>query len=166
MTIALAVILVAAALGAVWAVRARPREALTVLIVALPIVLLIPGNAPRWYAQVRRDHNRDADTAHAVTPIVIQPFRNLALEQQALAVIHRQDTYAVVPRGRWVGSGSRALHSPLTYLESWLQFQLAPRLQVDPAAADWLILLDGAAEQLPAGATVAYRVSDDVLVGR
>jgi hypothetical protein len=164
MTIALAGILVAAALAAAWSVRARPREALTVLIVALPLVLWIPGNAPRWYAQIRRDNSRNPDTARAVTPTVLLPYRNYALEQQALVVVGRNETYAVVPRGRWVGPGSRPLAGPLTYLESWLQFQLAPRLQVEPVAADWLILLDAAAEQIPAG--VAFHVGDDALVRR
>jgi hypothetical protein len=163
MTIVLAGILVAAALGAAWLVRARTREALTVLVVALPIVLWIPGNAPRWYAQVRRDHNRDADTARAVTPTVIAPFRNIALEQQALAAMGRRETYAVFPRGRWAAARVHSLTGPLTYLESWLQFQLAPRLQVEPARADWLILLDGAAEPPAARTSPAYTVGDDVL---
>jgi len=165
MTIALAGILVATACAAAWTARARPREALSVLVVALPIMLWLPGNAPRWYAQVRRDHNRDADTARAVTPIVILPYRNLPLEQRALAVVGRSQTYGVVLRGRWVGPRARTLTGPLTYLESWLQFQLAPRLQVDPATADWLIVLDGAAGPLPSG-RAAYPVGDDVLVRR
>lgn len=165
MTIALTGILVAVALLAAWAVRARRREALAVLIVALPLVLWVPGNAPRWYAQVRRDRNRDADTARAITPTVLLPYRNLALEQQALAVVGRSQTYAVVPRGRWVGPRSRLFAGPLTYLESWLQFQLAPRLQVEPAAADWLILLD-AAGSVPARAATFFRVGDDILVRR
>lgn len=164
MTIALAGILVAVALGAAWTVRGRTFEALTVLIVALPIVLWIPGNAPRWYAQVRRDHNRDADTSRAITPTVIQPYRNFDLEQAALANVRRRETYAVVPRGRWVGSRERL--GPLRYLESWLQYQLAPRLQVDPAGADWLIVLDGASEPLPAGVLASYPAGDDVLLRR
>ena len=106
----------------------------------------------------------DNDTSRAVTPIVILPFRNIALEQQALTAVRVGETYAVVPRGRWIRSRDRL--GPLRYLESWLQFQLAPRLQVDPAHADWLILLDGASEPLAAGTTASHTVGDDVLMRR
>lgn len=156
-------ILAAAAITAIVIRRAHRLEALTILIVALPIVLWVPPSAPRWYSQIRRDHNRDADTARAITPLVISPFRSIPLEQQALASVALGETYAVVPRGHWIGPRDRG---PLTYLESWLQCWLAPRLQVDPEHADWLILLDNGNDPLPELVSTAFRIGDDVLVRR
>jgi hypothetical protein len=164
MTIVLTIILGGAALAVVVSARRRPLEALTTLIVALPIVLFVPQNGTRWLDQLRRDHNRDADTRRAVAPIAILPVRNLPLEQQAIASIPSRGTFAIVPRGHWLANHPEG--GVLTYLDSWLQFQLAPRIRVDPARADWLILLDGTSEPLPAGARAVYRFGNDVLERR
>ena len=161
MTIALAGLLAAVAIAAIVVRRAHRVEALAILIVALPIVLWVPPNAQRWYDQARRDHNRDADNTYAVTPLVIEQFRNSTLEQQALAVIKLDDAYAIVADGRW---RARSQKGTLTYLASWLQFQLAPRIQADPDHTSWLILLGGANAPLPSGTTEVYYLGDDRLV--
>ena len=164
MTIVLTLVLAAAALGLAYAARSRRVEVATVLVVALPVVLLVPPNADRWVDQLRRDHNRNSHTSRAVAPVAILSVQNQALEDEARASIGSHETYAVVPRGRW--ERSRADTSALTYLESWLQFQLAPRLQVEPDRADWLIVLDGASEPPPKGATTVYTLDPDLLVRR
>jgi hypothetical protein len=164
MAVALTLVLAAVALGLAYAVRARRVEAATVLIVALPIVLFVPPNTPRWISQLRRDHNRNSHTNRAVIPVAILSAQNQALEDQAKLSIGQRQTYAIIPRGRW--ARRRADTSTLRYLESWLQFQLAPRLQVDPDRADWLIVLDGANEPPPEGATTVYTLDPDLLVRR
>jgi hypothetical protein len=160
-TIALAGLLSAVAIAAIVVRRAHRIEALTILIIALPIVLWVPPNAPRWYDQLRRDHNRDSDSGHAVTPIVIAPIRNPILEQQTLAAVPPDETYAVVAYGHWRAQSQKGT---LTYLESWLQFQLAPRIRADPEHANWLIMLGGAGDPLPSGTTEVYYLGDDRLV--
>ena len=162
MAIALTLVLAAAALGLAYAARSRRVEATTVLVVALPVVLFVPPNAHRWVDQLRRDHNRDSHTSRAVAPVAILTVQNEALEDQARASIGAHETYAIVPTGRW--STRRSDTSALTYLESWLQFQLAPRLQVEPDRADWLVVLDGASEPPPAGAAKVSRLAPDLLV--
>jgi len=164
MAIALTFLLAAAALGLAYAARTHRVEAATVLIVALPVVLFVPPNTQRWIDQLRRDHNRNSHTSRAVVPLAILSVQNQALEDQAALSIGRHQTYAIVLRGRW--TERRADTSALTYLESWLQFQLAPRLQVDPDRADWLIVLGGAKGPLPRGATTVYRLDPDLLVRR
>jgi len=164
MAIALTLVLAAVALGLAYAARGRRVEAATVLIVALPVVLFVPPNTQRWIDQLRRDHNRNSHTNRAVVPVAILPIQNQALEDQARLSIGTRQTYAIVLRGRW--ARRRADTSALRYLESWLQFQLAPRLQVDPDRADWLIVLDGANEPPPKGATALYTLDPDLLVRR
>jgi len=164
MAIGLTMVLAAVALGLAYAARARRVEAATVLIVALPVVLFVPPNTQRWIDQLRRDHNRNSHTNRAVIPVAILSVQNQALEDQARLSIGSHQTYAIVPRGSW--ARRRANTSELTYLESWLQFQLAPRLQVEPDRADWLIVLDGANEPPPKGAAAVYTLDPDLLVRR
>ena len=163
MALLLTGILALAAITAIVARRAHSLEALTILIVALPIVLFVPPNTSRWIDQLGRDHNRDSDSGRAVTPLVILPIRNPTLEQQVQASVPRRATYAVVPDGRWL---ARSRHGTLTYLESWFQFQFAPRLQVGLEKADWLIVLDGTSDPLLANAKDVYYLGDDRLVRR
>jgi hypothetical protein len=164
MAIALTVLLAAVALGLAYAARARRIEAATVLIVALPVVLFVPPNGQRWIDQLRRDHNRNSHTNRAVVPLTILPVLNQALQDQASASIGKHQTYGIVLDGKW--ARRRADASALRYLESWLQFQLSPRLQVDPNRADWLIVLDGIDAPAPAGAATIYRLDPDLLVRR
>lgn len=164
MTIALTTILVAAALIAAYSRRALRVEVLTILIVSLPIVLWVPQNGSRWYTQVRWYYRLGPADARAVAPPVIVAARNLSLAQHALPLIALDATYAVVPRGRW--TEAHADLGQLRYLESWLQYWLAPRIQVDLGQADWLVILDGAGEPLPRGTLEAHRFGDDLLVRR
>jgi hypothetical protein len=69
---------------------------------------------------------------------------NIALVHAARERIPEGETYAIVRGGRW-GSTARPTRS-LAFVwqagESWTQFSLAPRVEVDPAVADWILARD------------------------
>jgi hypothetical protein len=157
-----------AALALAYARRRRYAEAATILIVALPIVLWVPPNAPHWYRSLRAEYRLGPTGALAVAPPVIPAESNLPLARQALASITPDGTYAVVPHLRRARGSTAALRerARLAYLDSWFQYWLAPRIKVDPADAQWLILLDAAAKPPPAGARKVYRIGNDLLVQR
>jgi hypothetical protein len=161
-------LLSAGALVLVYARRHNRAEVATLLIVALPVLLSVPPNAPAWYRSLRASYRLDYATAIAVAPPVIRSGRNLALARQPLVSIPTHGTYAVVPVRRHPrrSAASRRDRARTTYLVSWLQYWLAPRIQVDPRDAEWLILLDAAGKPPPAGAREVRRIGDDVLVRR
>ena len=163
MEIALTALLALAALTAAYAARSRPAEAVAILFVSLPIVLWVPGNAPRWTTGLRWEYGQGPAEARGLAPPIVEHNRNLELADEALARIAPDETFAVVPQGRWKGRHARGRR---IYLTSWLQFWLAPRIQVGPGKADWLIVLDGAAEPLPSGVAEVHRFGDDLLVQR
>jgi hypothetical protein len=155
--------------GLVALVYARRRfraEAATILIVALPLVLSLPYNAPNWYRSLRAHQRLSTSEALAIAPPVIAGNRNLPLAQQALSSIPQNGTYALIApphSGRKTGAARRE-RARRTYVASWLQYWLAPRLQVDSAEAEWWILLD--APQPPEGVRAVFRFGDDLLVQR
>lgn len=160
-------LLSAGALVLVYARRPNHAEVATLLIVALPLVLSVPSNAPAWYRSLRANYRLDYETATAVAPPVVASGRNLELARQALVSIPPHGTYAVVPgHSPRRGAAARRERARTTYLVSWLQYWLAPRIQVDPRDAEWLILLDAAGKPPPAGAREVRRIGDDVLVRR
>ena len=168
MTYAITGLVSAGTLVLVYARRRNHAEVAALLVVALPIVLSIPPNTPSWYRSLRANYRLDHAAAIEVAPPLIRSTRNLALARQALASIPQNGTYAVVP-GRLHprrSAAARRERARTTYLVSWLQYWLAPRIQVDPEDAGWLILLDGAGKPPPAGAREVRRIGDDVLVRR
>jgi hypothetical protein len=153
-------------LALAYARRRNRAEAATLLVVALPVVLSVPPNAPHWYRSLRANYVLDYAAAVAVAPPLIQAERNLPLAQRALASIAPDGTYAVIPYRRYPRRSAAALRerAHTTYLVSWLQYWLAPRIQVDPPDAEWLILLDASGIPPPANASEVHRIGDDVLV--
>ena len=163
MTYAVAAPLAVVALALAYAARRRPAEAATILIVAIPVVLLVPQYTPRWLSSLRAHYRMDAAGALAVAPPLITRERNLRLARHALSAIPPDGTYAVVSYRRYE---TRRAAARRTYYTSWLQYWLAPRVQVDPADAQWLILLHADGTPVPAGARAVYRFGDDLLVQR
>jgi len=168
-TYAFYALMTAAAIALVYARRRRYAEAATILIVALPIVFWVPPNAPRWYRSLRVDYRLGPSRALALAPPVVTAERNLPLARQALSSIPVDGTYAVVPHLHSARGSAAHRHTErarLMYLDSWLQYWLAPRIKVNPADAQWLILLDAAAKPPPAGARKVYTIGNDLLVQR
>ena len=160
--------LTALVLALAWARRRHCAEAATILLVAFPVVLSVSHNAPHAYNAVRSNYRLDAETAVALAPPVVATQRNLPLARQALASIAPDATYAVVDQVRAPrrSAAARRERARLRYLDSWLQDWLAPRIRVDPSAAQWLILLGSADKPPPADAADVYRFGSDVLVRR
>ena len=165
MTYLSAFVLTFVALALAYARRRHRAEALTILIVAFPIVVSIPHNTPHWYQLLRAYYRLDASTAAEIAPPVIAAERNLPLARQALESIAMDETYAVILANRAPPrtAAARRQRAQLTYLESWLQYWLAPRIRVEAPDAHWQIVL-GAEGKPPPGALEVYRVGDDLLV--
>ncbi len=168
MTYALTALMAVIALSLACARRRHWAEAATILIVALPITLCVPQYGRSWYRSLRAHHRLTSSAALALAPHVIPAKQKLPLAQRALSSIAENGTYAVVPHLKAPPRTAVAQRerSSLKYLESWLQYWLAPRIQVDPAEAQWLIVLNATGEPLPRGARTVYRIGDDVLVER
>lgn len=150
-------------------VRRRHRaEAVTILLVALPVVLSVSHNATHAYQSLRSNYQLDSSTALDRAPPVVANHRNLPLARRALASMAPDATYAVVPHVRSAAgtAAARRERARLRYVDSWLQYWLAPRTRVDPLDAQWLILLDSAGEPRTRGAVEVFRFGDDVLVRR
>lgn len=150
----------------VYARRRLRAEVGTILIVALPLVLSLPYNAPSWYRALRAHQRLSTSAALVIAPPQIAGNRNLPLARQALTSIPQSGTYALISPaldGRTTGAAPRE-RARRTYVASWLQYWLAPRLQVAPAEAEWWILLDTA--QPPENARAVFRIGDDLLVQR
>ncbi len=160
--------LTALVLALAWARRRHRAEAATILLVALPVVLSVSHNASHALESVRANYRLDAESAVALAPPVVADHRNLPLAQQALASMAPDATYALVDRVRAPrrSAAARRERARLRYVDSWLQYWLAPRIRVDPAVAQWLILLDAAEKPSPADAAAVYRFGSDVLVRR
>jgi hypothetical protein len=99
---------------------------------------------------------------------VIAGNRNLLLAKTALVAIAPDETYALVRRRSAPKGSAAALREAgtTTYVESWLQYWLAPRLRVDPADAQWLIVLHAGPGAAPEGSREVHRIRDDLLVRR
>jgi len=167
-TYAFTALMAVVALVLTYVRRRHWAEAATILIVALPITFWVPPHAERWYRSLREDQRLSTSAVLVLAPPVIRAKRNLPLAQRALSAIAADETYAVVSHlatPKTSGERRRALASR-KYLESWLQYWLAPRIQTDPAEARWLIVLDGAGRPVPPGARTVYRAGDDLLVRR
>ena len=166
MTYLAAFVLTVGAIALAYARRRHRAEAVTILIVALPILVSIPHNTPHWYQSLRAYYRLDDSAAEALAPPVITAERNLPLARQALESIARDETYVVVLANRAPSrtAAARRQRARLTYLESWLQYWLAPRIRVDLQEAHWQIVLD--AEEPPAAALEVYRIGGDLLVRR
>ena len=163
MTYLSALLLAGATIGLVYVRRAQRAEAVTILIVALPVVLAVSRNAQPWLDSLRASYALDEPSALQVAPPVIAEHRNLPLARHALLSIPSDATYAVVPNFRFrqgTSAGQRE-RARLKFLNSWLQYWLAPRLRVDPVDAQWLILLNSA--DRPRREEV-YRFGTDLLV--
>ena len=163
MTYLSAVLLAGTTIGLVYMRRAQRAEAVAILIVALPVILAVSRNAQPWLDSVRASYQLDEASASEVAPPVITTQRNLPLARHALLSIPSDGTYAVIAnyrfrRGTSAGERERA---GLKYLNSWLQYWLAPRLRVDPVDAQWLILLNRVDQ--PRREEV-YRFGTDLLV--
>lgn len=69
---------------------------------------------------------------------------DIDLIRAARRLMPRNAAFAIERGGRW-GRGPHPLHA-LAFVwesgESWTQFDLAPRLEVEPARASWLLLRD------------------------
>jgi len=157
-----------AALALAYARRRHRAEAATILVVALPVVLSVAHNAQPAYQSLRANYRLDSSAAVALAPPVIATERNLPLARKALASMASDATYAVVPRfGAPRGTAAaRRERARLRYLDSWLQYWLAPRIRVDPPDAEWLIMLDAAGKPPPRRALEIYEIGNDVLVRR
>lgn len=168
MTYACAALLTVAALALAYARRRHRAEAATILVVALPIVLSVSANAPHWYESLRTNYQLSQSTALAIAPPVIATTRNLPLAERALSAISPDETYAVVPHYQSPPrtAAARRERARMTYLASWLQYWLAPRLQVDREEAHWLLLLDAAGGAPPPNALEVYEAGGDLLVRR
>lgn len=151
-----------------YARRRHRAEAATILVVALPVVLSVAHHAQPAYESLRANYRLDSPAAVALAPPVIAAQRNLPLARKALASMASDATYAVVPNfGAPRGTAAvRRERARLRYLDSWLQYWLAPRIRVDPPDAQWLILLDTAGKPPPPGALEVCRIGNDVLVRR
>ena len=148
--------------------RLNRAEVVAALIVALPIVFSVPYHAPQAFQSLRANYRLDAAAAVALAPPVITARRNLPLAQRSLALIAPGETYSVVQRLQAPPrtAARRRERAELRYFESWLQYWLAPRIRVDPAAAEWLILLSATEEPPPTGALEVYRFGSDLVVRR
>ncbi len=151
-----------------YARRRQRGEAATILLVAFPIVLSVAHNATPAYQALRSNYRLDSSAALVRAPPVVANHRNLRLAQQALASMAPDATYAVIPQFRSAPrtAAARRERTRLRYVDSWLQYWLAPRIRVDPSDAQWLILLDAAEEPRPPGAVDVFRVGSDLLVRR
>jgi hypothetical protein len=94
---------------------------------------------------------------------------NLALVHAARSRIPRGRAFAIQRGGRW--GTDRAPNRAVAFVwqsgQSWTQFELAPRIEVAPRNADWILMRDTA----PSGAgharlVHAWRVGPDWLVQR
>jgi hypothetical protein len=92
---------------------------------------------------------------------------NAALVHAAQSRIPEGETYAIVRGGKW-GSSTRPNRS-FAFVwqagEAWTQFSLAPRIEVAPAVADWILVRDAAPGDLGFSHPVAtWSIGPDWLV--
>jgi hypothetical protein len=161
-----AVLMTSVALALAYARRRHRAEAATILVVAFPVALSVAHNATHAYQSIRANYRLEPSTALVLAPPVVATHRNLPLAQHALASITPDGTYAVVPHFRAPGrtAAARRERAQFRYVDSWLQYWLAPRIRTNSRNAQWLILLDAAEKPLPPGAAAAFVFGDDVLV--
>ena len=167
MTYAFAVLMVAVALALAYARRRHWAETATILIVALPVVLWVPRNAPHWARSLRHDYRLGPSAALELVPRAVPAKPHRPLARLALSAIPMGETYAVVahPKAPPRSAAARRERARLKYFESWLQYWLAPRIQVNPADARWLIVLDASGRPPPTAGKV-HRIGTDLLVQR
>jgi len=149
-----------------YARRRRPGEAATIVLVAFPIVLSVAHNATPAFQSLRSNYRLDSSAALVRAPPVVANHRNLPLAEQALASMAPDATYAVIPYFRSAPrtAAARRERARLQYVDSWLQYWLAPRIRVDPSDAQWLILLDAAEKPRSSGTAEVFRFGSDLLV--
>jgi hypothetical protein len=159
--------LVLAALALAYARRRNRPEAVTILVVAIPLASALAVNATSWYDTFRKNRLLDEHAALVQAPPVVENVRNLPLAEGALASITPHETFAIVYPGRELTghtAAGRKERARRTYESSWLQYWLAPRVRVYGDDADWLVLID--ANSPPPGAIQTFRFGDDLMVRR
>jgi hypothetical protein len=102
----------------------------------LPVTLLSDIRGARSNLELSSSEASDARGPSATAGT------NIALVHAAQARIREGETYAIVRGGRW---GSTARPNPsLAFVwqagEAWTQFSLAPRVEVAPSVADWILV--------------------------
>jgi hypothetical protein len=107
--------------------------------VSLLVVIWLPGVLARDIHGIRANLRLSAAERAEVRGPSARAGSNLALVHIAQANIPAGEPYAVVLGGRWRG---RHLAAAREAGRSWTQFALAPRFEVGPGAAAWLLILD------------------------
>jgi hypothetical protein len=143
------------------AILRRPE----VLVVVLLTAIWLPGAIA---SDIRglRDDERLRHPADARGPAAAAGT-NLALIHAAAARIPRSQDFAIVAGGRWRGrrlAGGRQLEREAG--ASWTQYALAPRFQVAPGRARWLLVLDSTPAAAGLRPSQAWRFGSDWLVRR
>jgi hypothetical protein len=127
-------------------VGARLGRIQWVFLVAIAAVVLIrlPLTLASDMRGARQDRHMSARSAAEARGPAALAGTDIALIRAARRIVPRDAPFAVVRGGRW-GSALRPNHA-LAFVwesgESWTQFDLAPRLEVAPGRATWLLVRD------------------------
>jgi hypothetical protein len=144
----------------------RIQAALLLLVLATALVTL-PSTLRSDVDGMRADGRLSATAASEARGPDARAGTNIALIRAARARMPRGASFALVRGGRF-GSDAHPAHA-LAFVweagQSWTQFALAPRLEVAPGRAGWLLIRDAT----PASAGVrdplhAWRFGHDWLV--
>jgi hypothetical protein len=136
-----------------------------VLVVAVLTAIWLPGTIASDLRGLR-DDRRLQHPADARGPAAAAGT-DLALIHAARARIPKADDFAIVAGGRWHG---RRLAGGLQLAReagaSWTQYALAPRFQVAPGRARWLLVLDTTPAAAGLQPRKVWRFGSDWLVQR
>jgi hypothetical protein len=124
--------------------RHVPTRALVVAVVATLALVWLPMALHDDVAGAAANRRLSGDGASLARGPGAKAGTNLALVLAALAHMPRGASFSIVRGGRW-GSTTHPNRRTLFVWEtgeSWTQYVLAPRVEVAPTAASWLLIRD------------------------
>jgi hypothetical protein len=117
------------------------RELLAVAVLALPLVLKLPGTLRHEATEVRQNRHVDSSTAEIAAPFLRSGIRSpLRLEEVRFLIAVRR----VVPADAEIGF----VANPGQRWVRWAAWGLAPRLVVQGADRQWVMLRDQPGDRL------------------
>jgi hypothetical protein len=124
---------------------ARSRtQAVVLLLVLVTALVTLPSTLRSDVNGMRADARLSATAASEARGPAASEGTNIALIRAARARMPRGASFALVRGGRF-GSDAHPVHA-LAFVweagQSWTQFDLAPRLEVAPRQAGWLLIRD------------------------